>query len=63
MNELEEAQAKPKKEKKEKVHFHLYLDKEIADWLRRQREENYMPHSASVALAVRDYRKRQDQDE
>jgi len=60
MNEVEEARVKPKKEK---VHFHLYLDKEIADWLRKQREENYMPHSASVALAVRDYRKRQDQDE
>ena len=43
--------------KTEKVHFHLYLDTDTAAWLRREREENYMPISASVALAVREYRK------
>jgi len=43
--------------KKKKVHFHLYLDADTAAWLRQEKLENYMPISATVALAVREYRK------
>ena len=47
----------------EKVHFHLYLDKDTAEWLRQEKRENYMPISASVALAVREYRRRREDAE
>lgn len=48
--------------KNEKVHFHLYLDTDTADWLRQEKKDNYMPISATVALAVRDYRKKREED-
>lgn len=48
------------RESKKKVHFHLYLDQSTADWLRQEREDNFMPVSASVALAVREYRKNRE---
>ena len=43
--------------KSKKVHFHLYLDADTAAWLRQEKLENYIPISATVALAVREYRK------
>ena len=49
--------------KESKIHFHLYLDADTAAWLRQQREENFMPISTTVALAVRDYRLKKDQAE
>ena len=53
----------PASTKESKIHFHLYLDVDTAAWLRKQREENFMPISTSVALAVREYRLKKAQAE
>ena len=46
-----------------KVHLHLYLDADTAAWLRKEREDNFMPISTTIALAVREYRKQKDAEE